>query len=138
MNVNYPVKGQCQCGQVTFSLKAEPKVVIACHCKECQKLSTSAFSITCVVDAENIEIKGDLKQTHRIATSGNDNVGHFCAGCGNRIFQVNPDSPDMIKFKAASSLDDTRMIVPTLHVWTSEKQDWVVLPDNVQQFEKQR
>ena len=44
----------------------------------------------------------------------------------------------MIKFKAVTSLEDTRMIVPVMHVWTSEKQDWVVIPDGVQQFEKQR
>ncbi|WP_417880868.1 GFA family protein [Vibrio sp.] len=137
-DVNYPVKGRCQCGSVNFTLKAAPKVVIACHCKECQKLSTSAFSITCVVDAKDIAIQGELKQTSRTADSGNDNIGHFCSGCGNRIYQLNPAAPDMIKFKAAASLDDTRMIVPTMHVWTSEKQDWVVIPDDVQQFEKQR
>ncbi|TVO35795.1 GFA family protein [Vibrio algivorus] len=137
-NVSYPVKGQCQCGSVNFILKAAPKAIIACHCKECQKLSTSAFSITCVVDAKDIDVQGELKQTSRLADSGNENVGYFCSGCGNRIYQLNPAAPELIKFKAAASLDNTRMIVPAMHVWTSEKQDWVVIPDGVQQFEKQR
>lgn len=135
---SYPVKGQCQCGSISFVLKAAPKMVIACHCKECQKLSTSAFSITCIVPADDIEISGELKETSRVADSGNVNLGKFCPNCGNRIYQVNPAAPEMIKFKAGGCLDDTSMLVPTTHVWTSEKQSWVVIPDDVQQFDKQR
>lgn len=134
--VNYPVKGTCQCGQVSFVLKAAPKKVIACHCKECQKLSTSAFSITSVIDKQDIDITGELQQTTRVAESGNTNVGCFCPNCGNRIYQFNPAAPDAIKFKAGSSLDDTSMIVPAVHIWTGEKQAWVTIPDGVPQFEK--
>ncbi|MBD1577131.1 GFA family protein [Vibrio sp. S11_S32] len=134
----YPVKGQCQCGQVTFSLKAAPKMVIACHCKECQKLSTSAFSITTIVEASNIEINGVLHDSSRVADSGSVNVGKFCPGCGNRIYQINPVAPEMIKFKAAGGLDNTSMIIPNMHVWTREKQTWFTIPEGVQQFEKQR
>ncbi|OEF23277.1 GFA family protein [Vibrio rumoiensis] len=136
--VNYPVQGECQCGQVKFSLKAAPKMVIACHCKECQKLSTSAFSITTIVNRNDIDITGELHETSRVADSGNTNVGKFCPSCGNRIYQVNPADPEMIKFKAAGGLSDTRMIVPTTHVWTSEKQAWVTIPEGVQEFPKQR
>lgn len=136
--VKYPVLGECQCGKITFSLKAAPKMVIACHCKECQKLSTSAFSITAIVHQDDIDITGELHETSRIADSGNTNIGKFCSGCGNRIYQLNPADPTMIKFKAISSLSDTRMVVPTTHVWISEKQSWVTIPEGVQQFEKQR
>ena len=134
----YPVKGQCQCGQVKFSLNAAPKLIIACHCKDCQKLSTSAFSITAIVNEHDIDITGDLNENSRVAASGNLNVGKFCPGCGNRIYHINPTAPEMIKFKAMSSLDDTSMVVPNMHVWTSEKQAWVAIPDDIQQFEKQR
>ena len=50
----YPVEGACQCGGVRYKLLAEPLMVMACHCKECQKLSTSAFSLTAVVRIEDI------------------------------------------------------------------------------------
>ncbi|MGO2418197.1 MULTISPECIES: GFA family protein [Vibrio] len=140
--MNYPVFGECQCGKIKFSLKAAPKMVIACHCKECQKLSTSAFSITAIVQQDDIDIdidiEGELHETSRIADSGNTNIGKFCSGCGNRIYQLNPAEPTVIKFKAISSLSDTKMVVPTTHVWTSEKQSWVTIPEGVQQFEKQR
>ena len=52
----YPIDGACQCGAVTYQLSAEPQKVLACHCKACQKLSTSAFSLTAVVRAQDIAV----------------------------------------------------------------------------------
>ncbi len=63
--MDYPIEAACQCGQVTYQLFEPPKVVLACHCKECQKLSTSPFSVTAVVDAEAIKFQGELKEWRR-------------------------------------------------------------------------
>ena len=78
----FPIKGSCQCGQVSYLLFAKPSLVIACHCKECQKLSTSAFSVTAIVASSAISFTGKLKETMRIADSGNTNIGKFCPECG--------------------------------------------------------
>lgn len=67
----YPIKGSCQCGNVQYELLEEPLFVAACHCKECQKLSTSAFSITAMVRADGVKFKGEMKSWSRIADSGN-------------------------------------------------------------------
>ncbi|MDO6704859.1 GFA family protein [Photobacterium sp. 1_MG-2023] len=134
--VTYPIRGACQCGGVTYSLLAPPKMVVACHCKECQKLSTSAFSITAMVDAENLVFEGVMSDWSRPADSGNTSAAKFCPTCGNRIYHYDPNQPNAIKLKP-SNLEDTRIIEPTLHVWTSEKQAWYQIPDGVKQFEKQ-
>lgn len=42
--LQFPIQGSCQCGAITYQLLEAPLLVAACHCKECQKLSTSAFS----------------------------------------------------------------------------------------------
>ncbi|MGB0943772.1 MAG: GFA family protein [Marinomonas sp.] len=133
----YPVSGSCQCGQVTFSLLAAPKMVIACHCKACQKLATSAFSITAVMDRESLDIQGELADWGRMADSGNENNAKFCPSCGNRIYHFDPKIPDIIKFKGASSLDDTSMLNPTVHVWVSEKQAWFDIPEGATTYDKQ-
>jgi len=52
----YPIKGSCQCGEVTYELLEPPLMVAACHCKECQKLSTSVFSITAMVTAQSVNL----------------------------------------------------------------------------------
>ena len=83
---HYPIAGACQCGNVTFKLLAPPKAVIACHCKHCQKLATSAFSITAMVNTEDIEFSGKMNEWERLADSGNRNVAKYCPSCGNRIY----------------------------------------------------
>ena len=134
--MNYPLEGSCQCGSVKLRLLAAPQMVVACHCRECQKLSTSSFSLTAMVKTTDIEIHGELKDWQRTAESGNINGAKFCPGCGNRIYHYNPAQPDMIKLKP-TYFSDTGFIRPTVHVWTSEKQDWVQIPDGVKVVEKQ-
>ena len=135
-NITYHIKGACQCGGVTYELLEPPLMVAACHCKECQKLSTSAFSITAMVSANSIKFNGLMKDWSRSADSGNISAAKFCPSCGNRIYHYNPDEPDKIKLKP-SNLSDTRIINPTVHVWVSEKQDWFKIPEGVKTFDKQ-
>lgn len=135
-DVQYPIKGACQCGGVTYELLAAPSLVAACHCKECQKLSTSAFSITAMVDADTVVFHGDMQEWQRMADSGNVSAAKFCPTCGNRIYHYNPADPQKLKLKV-SNLEDTRLIQPTVHIWVSEKQDWFQIPEGVRVVDKQ-
>lgn len=136
--MSYPIEGACQCGGVKYHLLEAPLMVVACHCKECQKLSTSAFSITAMVKASSLKFEGEMSEWRRPADSGNVSGAKFCPTCGNRIYHFNPDEPDMIKLKLKpSNLSDTSIINPTAHVWVSEKQDWYDIPEGVKVFEKQ-
>lgn len=135
-DVQYPIKGACQCGGVTYELLAAPSLVAACHCKECQKLSTSAFSITAMVDADHLSIQGEMQDWQRPADSGNVSAAKFCPTCGNRIYHYNPADPQKLKLKV-SNLEDTRLIQPTVHIWVSEKQDWFQIPEGVRVVDKQ-
>ena len=134
--MTYPIKGACQCGGVTYQLLSEPKMFVACHCKECQKLSTSAFSITAVVDASQVEFQGEMAEWRRAADSGNVSAAKFCPTCGNRIYHFNPDEPEKIKLKP-TNLEDTSIIRPTAHIWVSQKQDWYTIPEGVAVYEGQ-
>ncbi len=134
--MTYPISGACQCGGVKYQLLSAPKMVVACHCKECQKLSTSAFSITAMVTADQVRFEGEMSDWSRPADSGNTSAAKFCPTCGNRIYHYNPAEPDNIKLKP-SNLSDTSIIQPSAHVWVSEKQDWYSIPEGVKVFDKQ-
>ncbi|AMO70231.1 glutathione-dependent formaldehyde-activating protein [gamma proteobacterium BDW918] len=135
-DIQYPLEGSCQCGNIRYQLLAPPLKIMACHCKACQKLSTSAFSITALVNADSLVVQGELAQWERLAESGNKNYAKFCPHCGNRIYHFNQDQPETIKLKAAS-LDDTRILNPEAHIWVCQKQDWYQIPEGVPQFDKQ-
>ena len=133
--ITYPIQGACQCGAVTYELLSAPKLVAACHCTECQKLSTSAFSITAMIDASDVRFSGEMKDWSRPADSGNTSAAKFCPNCGNRLYHYNPQEPNKLKLKP-STLSDTRIIKPTVHIWVSEKQDWFDIPQGVKTCEK--
>lgn len=136
--MEYPIKASCQCGQVTYELNAAPLKVMACHCKECQKLATAPFSVTAVVAAADISFSGELKEWSRLAESGNTNTAKFCPECGNRIYHVNPAQPELIKLKLKPvDANSACLFEPTAHVWVREKQSWYVIPDGVSVFETQ-
>ncbi len=136
--MSYLVEGSCQCGQVSYKLNQPPKMVVACHCIECQKLSTAPFSVTAVVGTEDIEFDGELKEWQRLAESGNKNYAKFCPECGNRVYHFNPDDQSTLKLKLkASTPTNHDVFEPTVHVWVSEKQDWYQLPDGIKAFDKQ-
>lgn len=136
--MEYPIEGTCQCGQVTYRLHEPPKMVVACHCTECQKLSTSPFSVTAAVASSAIEFHGELREWSRLAESGNRNVAKFCPDCGNRIYHYNPDDPATVKLKLKPvKMADDSVFEPTAHIWVSEKQGWYEIPQGVEIFDKQ-
>ena len=136
--MQYPIEGSCQCGQVTYTLTEAPKMVIACHCTECQKLSTGPFSVTAVVATNAIEFNGELKEWSRIADNGNKNNAKFCSGCGNRVYHFNPDEQSTVKLKLKPvHMTDASIFEPTVHVWASEKLNWYDIPEGVKIFDKQ-
>ncbi|HBO1619933.1 TPA: GFA family protein [Pseudomonas aeruginosa] len=134
--MKYPITGSCQCGNVTYKLSKPPIAVAACHCKQCQQLSTSAFSITAMIEPDSINISGEMNEYSRVAASGNISSAKFCPTCTNHIYHYNPSNPQHLMLKP-STLSDTSIIKPTIHVWTSEKQDWFEIPQGVLAFDTQ-
>ena len=136
--MEYPIKGSCQCGQLTYELYKKPNMVVACHCTECQKMATSPFSITAVVTSSTIEFKGDLQEWSRSSDSGNKNNAKFCPTCGNRIYHYDPSNLDTIKLKLKPiNLTAAEVFEPSAHIWVSEKLSWYQIPNGMKIFEKQ-
>ena len=48
--------GSCRCGRVRFRVTQAPVMAMACHCRGCQKMSSSAFSLTVLVPADGFEV----------------------------------------------------------------------------------
>jgi hypothetical protein len=51
-----PQSGGCQCGQVRYEITEEPQSV--CHCLDCQRLTSSAFSLGIVVPEKGFRLIG--------------------------------------------------------------------------------
>jgi len=131
-----PLYGSCQCGAITYTVGAGPLFTYACHCSSCQKRTGSAFSLGLLIATEAMELKGALTAWSRVSEQGNTNTRYSCASCGNIIYGVGDSNPELAKLQAGT-LEDTSAVEPEVHIWTSRKQPWLILPDRVRQFETQ-
>ncbi|MEM5518327.1 GFA family protein [Henriciella sp. AS95] len=125
--------GQCLCGNVSYTLKADPIVTAVCHCKHCQRQAGSAFSVVVLAPTNSVEIKGELKTYHDTADSGAALDRKFCPDCGSAMFSAQPDKADTIIIKAGS-FDETDWLKPVAHVWCASAQPWVEISDKVAKF----
>lgn len=132
-----PANGSCQCGNVNYEITEEPLATYACHCSDCQKLSTSAFSVTMLLNRSGFRLlSGELKNWQRPTASGGVAVCWFCPDCGNRIYHDNPAMPEFIRLKPGT-LEDTSVLQPQAHVWTCREQRWLRHFADIPKFDRQ-
>lgn len=115
-----PWRGGCQCGAVRYVLHAAPLTLYACHCRECQRQTSSAFGLSLRVPAQSLEITGATKTTGRPDPSSPPVAGTFCPECGTRLIHRRPGA-ETVNIKAGT-LDDTSWIRPVGHLWTRSAQ----------------
>ncbi|WP_298467031.1 GFA family protein [uncultured Erythrobacter sp.] len=128
--------GGCQCGAVRYRIEADTLTCYACHCRECQKQSASAFGISVPVFAASLAIEGELGMWRRPTDSGSHTDCHFCLQCGTRLYHAGANRPGLVTVKGGS-LDNASELAPVAHIWIKSRQDWVVLPKGVPHLETQ-
>ena len=128
--------GGCQCGAVRYTLNIARPVVYACHCRECQRQSGSAFALSLPARRADLALTGTLGRWARASDSGGRSVASFCVVCGTRIHHASSDASEWLTVKAGT-LDDATGLVARGHLWTRSKQPWVKLDREVPAFDTQ-
>ena len=96
--------GGCLCGNIRYTLKAEPALTVVCHCTHCQKTSGSAFSTNLVIQRADIEFTGgEMAAYDDKADSGNTLKRSFCPKCGSSIMSESSGRPGAAVLKAGSA-----------------------------------
>jgi hypothetical protein len=115
-----PLEGGCQCRAVRYAITGRPIVFYLCHCRECQRHTSSAFGESLRVRKADLSVDGRLSQTRRVSDAGNVRLGLFCPDCGVRLYHATEGS-ETVNVKAGT-LDDARWLVPAGHIWTGSRQ----------------
>ena len=125
MSVSPGQEGGCQCGALRYRLLRAPVALYACHCRSCQKQSSSAFGMSMWVERDAIEFRGAKPRVcHTRGDSSRAKRCAFCAECGTRIYHASDDERAPLSIKAGS-LDDASVLAPTCHLWTRRAQTWL-------------
>ncbi|HEU0156049.1 MAG TPA: GFA family protein [Stellaceae bacterium] len=132
-----PLTGGCLCGKVRYQISEAPREAYTCHCLDCQRLTSSAFSMAINVPDAAFRLSGvEPRALASIAASGRTKVRLVCPECGCWICG-NPHPDTGLRRVRAGTLDDTSWLRPTAHFWVRSKQPWVSLPEGSEIFETQ-
>lgn len=121
----FPVEGGCHCGGVRYRLSGGPLGVYRCHCKDCQRLSGAAWSMSMVVHRAELEVTSGATVTYeKTADSGRRLLMHACPVCGTKLFNEPLSSTDIYVLKPGT-LDDAGWARPVGNIWTGSRLPWV-------------
>ena len=134
---DFPVEGGCTCGALRYRLSGRPLYVIACHCRACQRLGGSDYTLSMfVLRRDFTAYSGIPARSERTAESGRRLPGLFCSDCGTRVWHEPVHSPHTINIRAGT-LDDPSWAQPIGHIWIECKKAHVTLPPDAIRIEGQ-
>ncbi len=107
-----------------------PARVSVCHCSACRKRTGSAFGIAVFFPRAQVEVDGVGATFERMGDSGNSIAFHFCSLCGSTLWWEPQAKPDLIAV-AHGAFDDPRAFRPEQSVYEDERQDWIMLADDI-------
>ena len=128
--------GGCQCGAVRYRLSGTCPAAYACHCRECQRQSGSAFALSLPVRRADLVLTGVTAQWERATDSGGRSVATFCPSCGTRLHHAPGETSEWLTVKAGT-LDDPSALTLLGHLWTRSKQVWLDLDPGVPAYDTQ-
>ena len=129
-------EGGCACGAVRYRLTAEPLIVHACHCRDCQRLSGGAFALNIWVEKRFVEAN-DAPLTSMMVPAGSGKPQEIfrCAKCGTAIYSKYHAAPGDTVLLRAGTLDHPETVAPDVHIFTRSKLPWLALSEGVPSFE---
>lgn len=119
-----PLTGACRCGAVRMEVVAAPFMTAACHCTGCQRMTSSAFSLTMMVNEDGFGVTaGEVV----VGGAGSDELTHYCCPkCHTWVFTRVPGM-DFVNVRSAL-FDDPRWTRPFLETMTAERLPWATTP----------
>ena len=126
------MEGGCTCGNIRYRLSSPPIIVHACHCTWCQRETGSAFALNAVVETAHVKLtSGTPIEVDTPSASGRGQIIVRCPTCHVALWSHYAVSGKKIAFVRAGTLDQPHEIAPDIHIYTSTRQPWVVLPKGV-------
>lgn len=153
-NLNYPLRGRCDCGELVYVLEVPPMVVHCCQyvfasqlsmvnaksysCRWCQRQTGSSFALHAMVEADKLRVlSGEIELTTVASPSGAGQTITRCSTCHFAVWSIylslGPEA-DVLRILDVGTLDNPDCCPPTYHIYTRFKQPWIKLSDDIPAF----
>jgi len=134
-----PYAGGCTCDHVRYHMHSKPLIVHGCHCTFCQIQTGAAYAVNALIEADRVELLSGAVRDHQVTTpSGAGQTISRCPECGVAVwsrYHALPKVGNHVLFIRAGTLDDPSLTPPDVHIYTSSKQEHVLLSGPAPQFD---
>jgi hypothetical protein len=121
--------GGCTCRFLRYRMTAKPLFVHCCHCRWCQRETGASFALNAMIEAERVELlSGEADIVPTPSASGKGQKIARCPRCRVAVWSNYAGAGDAIRFVRVGTLDEPDRVPPDIHIYTSLKQLWIVLP----------
>jgi hypothetical protein len=127
--MNQNLEGRCSCGEVRYGLTETPLFVHCCHCSWCQRESGTAFATNAMIESQFVALlQGKPELILTPSNSGKGQAIARCRSCKVALWSHYAGAGEIISFVRVGSLEEPASAPPDIHIFTSTKQAWVILP----------
>jgi hypothetical protein len=128
----FPLAGGCNCRAIRFRLETRPLFVHCCHCRWCQRETGAAFALNAMIEADRVTLlAGEPELVDTPSASGRGQKIARCPKCRIAVWSHYAGGGTAVSFIRVGTLDQPDHLPPDIHIFTSSKQPWVVLPPGV-------
>lgn len=125
-------EGGCTCGAARYRLTSRPIFVHCCHCRWCQRETGASFALNAMIESERLVLEqGSPEAVETPSASGKGQKILRCSSCRIALWSHYAGAGEAISFVRVGTLDDPDRLPPDIHIFTSSKQPWVMLPPGV-------
>lgn len=131
------LQGGCTCGAVRYRLTSGPLFVNCCHCRWCQRETGASFALNASIEADRVVLERGAPETVDTPSySGKGQKIVRCPSCRVALWSHYAGSGEALCFVRVGTLDEADRLAPDIHIFTSSKQPWVVLPPDIPAVEE--
>lgn len=128
------MEGGCTCRLVRYRMTSAPLFVHCCHCRWCQRETGASFALNAMIESDRVVVLEGAPAVVLVATPSNSGKGQKiarCVDCMVAVWSHYAGAGSAVRFVRVGTLDDPDRLPPDIHIFTSSKQPWVVLPPGV-------
>src|ERR1700676_2469222 len=122
---NMTLAGGCTCRAIRYKLTANPLIVHACHCLDCQRITGGPFVINIWIEKKFVDADHAAPKSFMLkGGSGKRHEVFFCDNCGTYVWSRYHIAPGECLFVRAGTLDKPAAVTPDVHIFTRSKLPW--------------
>ncbi|HKT31812.1 MAG TPA: GFA family protein [Gammaproteobacteria bacterium] len=128
----YPLYGGCDCRAIRYRLETKPLFVHCCHCRWCQRETGASFALNALIEAERVTlVSGEPEIVDTPSASGKGQKIARCPKCRIAVWSNYSGAGPAVRFVRVGTLDEPDHLPPDIHIFTSSKQPWIILPPGI-------